>query len=81
MAAHVYPNEQRFYDEVNTGDRWEPTKLIEGLKVTIANGRFAARPFCTEDIHKINAEIFKREAHQQQLVAEASTIVTDALAA
>ena len=33
MAAHVYPNEQRFHDEVNTGDRWEPTKLIEELKV------------------------------------------------
>jgi len=33
MAAHVYPNEQRFHDEVNTGERWEPTKLIEELKV------------------------------------------------
>ena len=33
MAAHVYPNEQRSHDEVNTGDRWEPTKLIEELKV------------------------------------------------
>lgn len=33
MAAHVYPNEQRFHDEVNTGDRWEPTRLIEELKV------------------------------------------------
>ena len=33
MTAHVYPNEQRFHDEVNTGDRWEPTKLIEELKV------------------------------------------------
>jgi acyl-CoA dehydrogenase len=33
MAAHVYPNEQRFHDEVNTGNRWEPIKLIEELKV------------------------------------------------
>ena len=33
MQAHVYPNEHRFHDEVNTGDRWEPTKLIEELKV------------------------------------------------
>src|SRR4249920_916395 len=33
MTAHVYPNEQRFHDEVGTGDRWEPTKLIEELKV------------------------------------------------
>jgi len=33
MTAHVYPNQQRFHDEVGTGDRWEPTKLIEELKV------------------------------------------------
>ena len=33
MAAHVYPNKQRFHDEVNTGDRWERNRLIEELKV------------------------------------------------
>jgi acyl-CoA dehydrogenase len=33
MEAHVYPNQQRFHDEVDTGDRWEPTRLIEELKV------------------------------------------------
>ncbi len=33
MVTHVYPNEKRFHDEVDTGDRWEPTKLIEELKV------------------------------------------------
>ena len=33
MEAHVYPNQHRFHDEVNTGERWEPTQLIEGLKV------------------------------------------------
>jgi acyl-CoA dehydrogenase len=32
MTAHVYPNEARFHEEVGTGDRWEPTKLIEELK-------------------------------------------------
>src|SRR5512143_3738179 len=32
MDAHVYPNEQRFHDEVATGDRWEPTKVVEELK-------------------------------------------------
>ena len=32
MEAHVYPNEQRFDDEVGQGDRWQPTRLIEGLK-------------------------------------------------
>jgi acyl-CoA dehydrogenase len=32
MEAHVYPNEQRFDDEVAQGDRWQPTRLIEELK-------------------------------------------------
>jgi acyl-CoA dehydrogenase len=30
---HIYPNEQRFLDEVAEGDRWQPTKIIEELKV------------------------------------------------
>ena len=33
MEKHVYPNQHRFHDEVNTGDRWEPTRVIEELKV------------------------------------------------
>ena len=37
MDEHVYPNEQRFFDEVeeNTraGRRWTPTKIVEELKV------------------------------------------------
>ncbi|MFN4164485.1 MAG: acyl-CoA dehydrogenase [Ferrovibrio sp.] len=33
MDEHVYPNEQRFDDEVETGDRWQPTTVIEELKV------------------------------------------------
>ena len=33
MQKHVYPNQHRFHDEVNTGDRWEPTRVIEELKV------------------------------------------------
>jgi acyl-CoA dehydrogenase len=32
MDKHIYPNEQRFHDEVATGDRWEPTKIVEELK-------------------------------------------------
>jgi acyl-CoA dehydrogenase len=31
MDEHIYPNEQRFHDEVER-DRWKPTKIIEGLK-------------------------------------------------
>src|ERR1700755_3433796 len=33
MDEHVYPNERRFHDEVAEGDRWQPTKIIEELKV------------------------------------------------
>ena len=32
MTAHVYPNEQRFGEEVDHGDRWQPIPLIEELK-------------------------------------------------
>ncbi len=32
MREHVYPNEQAYWDELNTGDRWQPLKLIEDLK-------------------------------------------------
>jgi len=28
----VYPNEQRYYQEVAVGDRWQPTRLVEELK-------------------------------------------------
>jgi acyl-CoA dehydrogenase len=33
MEAHVYPNEQRFDVEVGQGNRWQPVRLIEDLKV------------------------------------------------
>src|SRR5271169_5220304 len=32
MDAHIYPNEQRFHEEVER-DRWKPTRIIEELKV------------------------------------------------
>lgn len=32
MDEHVYPNEHRYADEVNFGDRWRPLALIEELK-------------------------------------------------
>jgi acyl-CoA dehydrogenase len=32
MEEHVYPNEQRFEDEV-ARERWKPTKIVEELKV------------------------------------------------
>jgi acyl-CoA dehydrogenase len=32
MDAHVYPNEHRFEEEVGSGDRWQPTRVVEELK-------------------------------------------------
>jgi acyl-CoA dehydrogenase len=32
MDEHIYPNEARFDEEVNTGDRWQPTEIIDILK-------------------------------------------------
>jgi len=33
MNEHVCPNEARFHAEVAEGDRWQPTKVVEELKV------------------------------------------------
>ena len=52
---------------------------IGGLKVTTANGWFAARPSGTEDIYKIYAESFISAEHLQLIVKEAQEIVTAAL--
>jgi phosphoglucomutase len=52
---------------------------IGGLKVTTANGWFAARPSGTENIYKIYAESFLSEVHLQTLVREAQQIVTNSL--
>jgi phosphoglucomutase len=54
---------------------------IGGLKVTTDKGWFAARPSGTENIYKVYAESFEGEAHLEKIVAEAQTIVSDALAA
>ena len=32
MDEHVYPNEKRFFDEIEQGDRWEPPALLDELK-------------------------------------------------
>jgi len=32
MDQHIYPNEKRVQDELNTGDRWQPISVIEELK-------------------------------------------------
>ncbi len=32
MDAHVYPNEETFYKQIDEGDRWQPTAIVEELK-------------------------------------------------
>ena len=53
---------------------------IGGLKVTTANGWFAARPSGTENVYKIYAESFQSEAHLSTILTEAEEIVNKALA-
>jgi phosphoglucomutase len=52
---------------------------IDGLKVSTANGWFAARPSGTEDIYKIYAESFLGADHLKKIMQEAQTIVDSAL--
>ncbi len=52
---------------------------IGGLKVVTKNGWFAARPSGTEDIYKIYAESFISEAHLNEILHEAQTIVLEAI--
>ena len=54
---------------------------IGGLKVTTAEGWFAARPSGTEDVYKIYAESFRSEEHLQRILEEARSIVGAALEA
>lgn len=54
---------------------------IGGLKVSTANGWFAARPSGTEHIYKIYAESFTGESHLALIQAEAQAIVSAALQA
>jgi phosphoglucomutase len=53
---------------------------IGGVKVSSKSGWFAARPSGTEDIYKIYAESFRDESHLRALLAEAQSIVDNALA-
>ncbi|MFM9885824.1 MAG: acyl-CoA dehydrogenase family protein [Burkholderiales bacterium] len=32
MDEHIYPNEQRYLDEIRQGDRWQPSRVVEELK-------------------------------------------------
>jgi phosphoglucomutase len=48
---------------------------IGGIKVSAANGWFAARPSGTEDIYKIYGESFLGEEHLNRILKEAETAV------
>ena len=32
MDEHIYPNEALIKKELSTGDRWQPSEIVEGLK-------------------------------------------------
>ncbi|MES2306381.1 MAG: phosphoglucomutase (alpha-D-glucose-1,6-bisphosphate-dependent) [Gemmatimonadota bacterium] len=52
---------------------------IGGLKVTTANGWFAARPSGTEDVYKLYAESFSGPDHLRRIQDEAQAIIGKAL--
>jgi phosphoglucomutase len=54
---------------------------IGGVKVIAEQGWFAARPSGTEDIYKIYAESLRSDAHLEQILSEARTVVGRALQA
>ncbi len=54
---------------------------IGGLKVTTAEGWFAARPSGTENVYKLYAESFRDPGHLARIVAEAGDMVAAVLAA
>ncbi|WP_417684519.1 phosphoglucomutase (alpha-D-glucose-1,6-bisphosphate-dependent) [Pseudidiomarina gelatinasegens] len=55
--------------------------IIGGVKVTTANGWFAARPSGTEPVYKIYCESFVSEAHLDELAEQAQQLVTSWLQA
>jgi phosphoglucomutase len=52
-----------------------------GIKVSTANGWFAARPSGTEDVYKIYAESFVSPAHLRQIQDDAQTAIAKVFAA
>lgn len=52
---------------------------IGGLKVTTANGWFAARPSGTEALYKLYAESFQSEAHLDELITDAKRLLATIL--
>jgi len=52
---------------------------IGGVKVTTEHGWFAARPSGTEDVYKVYAESFLGEDHLDRIIAEAQSVVAQAL--
>jgi phosphoglucomutase len=53
---------------------------VGGVKVLTEHGWFAARPSGTENVYKIYAESFQGEKHLEQIIGEAQTVVSEALA-
>ncbi|WP_371421023.1 phosphoglucomutase (alpha-D-glucose-1,6-bisphosphate-dependent) [Tardiphaga sp.] len=51
-----------------------------GIKVSTANGWFAARPSGTEDVYKIYAESFRSEDHLKQIQADAQAAISKVFA-
>ncbi|HFQ5282601.1 TPA: phosphoglucomutase (alpha-D-glucose-1,6-bisphosphate-dependent) [Vibrio vulnificus] len=82
LSAEMVKAETLAGDEITARLTHAPSNgaAIGGLKVTTANGWFAARPSGTEDIYKIYCESFKGAEHLKQIELEAQEIVNQVFA-
>lgn len=55
MNEHIYPNEKAYHKEINSGERWQPLRLIEDLKAK-ARGEGLWNLFLPEVSGLTNAE-------------------------
>ena len=83
LSPEQYPGETLAGEAITTRMTRAPGNgaAIGGLKVTTADGWFAARPSGTEDVYKIYAESFKSPEHLKEIQEEAQTVITKVLSA
>ena len=51
MDKNVYPNESNITEEINSGNIWEPSSIIEGFKRQ-SKSRRVMEPFLTREVIK-----------------------------
>ena len=52
MDAHIYPNEKLWHEQIQAGDRWQPTAIVEELKRKARAAGFQLPLSSTEKVRK-----------------------------